>query len=101
MTHIILFQDNPAADPQIRKTHMASHLAFLEQNADAIAAAGPLFDAAGAGQGGLWVMHPGSRADAERLIRADPFWPTGLRQSYAILKWRRVFAEGVAVTPPG
>ena len=27
-------------------------------------------------------------------IKADPFWPTGLRRSVRILSWAQVFAEG-------
>ncbi|MEJ6404271.1 hypothetical protein [Yoonia sp. 2307UL14-13] len=44
MTHIIIFEDAPDADPDIRKKHMAAHLQFLENNADTITAAGPLHD---------------------------------------------------------
>jgi len=94
MKFIILFEDNPDADPDIRKTHMPDHLAFLERNAGAVPAAGPLFDASGNGEGGLWVVDAESEADAERLVHEDPFWPTGLRRSYRILRWTRVFADG-------
>lgn len=94
MKFIILFEDNPVADPDIRKKHMPDHLAFLERNAGAIPAAGPLFDASARGEGGLWIVETESEADAERLVHEDPFWPTGLRKSYRILRWTRVFADG-------
>ena len=29
-----------------------------------------------------------------RLVEADPFWPSGLRQAVRILVWRQVFADG-------
>lgn len=95
MKFIILFEDDPNADPDIRKTHMPAHLSFLENNADHIETAGPLTDQAGAGQGGLWVVDAQSETDVERLISEDPFWPTGLRKSFKILRWTQVFAHGV------
>ncbi|WP_422025297.1 YciI family protein [Roseovarius sp.] len=98
MTYVILFEDAPDADPDIRRTHMARHLEFLERNADRIAAAGPLADPQGAGRDGLWIV-TGTMEEAERLVREDPFWPTGLRKSYAIIEWRQVFAGGKRLIP--
>ena len=94
MTFIILYEDAPDADPDIRKTHMSEHLAFLERNAADIDAAGPLVDVSNQGMDGLWIVSVESKADAERLIREDPFWPTGLRKSYSIIEWRQVFSAG-------
>ncbi len=94
MTFIILFQDNPDADPNIRKTHMPDHLAFLERNADTILSAGPLMDTDGQGAGGIWTLNAPDASTVEALVHADPFWPTGLRQSYQILQWKQVFADG-------
>lgn len=94
MMFIVLFEDHPDADPDIRKTHMAAHLAFLEANADRVKAAGPLADPDGKGRDGLWIVEMGGAEDVAQLIREDPFWPTGLRKSYAIIPWRQVFAEG-------
>ena len=94
MPYIILFKDNPDADPGIRKSHMPAHLSFLEAHSDQIDAAGPLTDAQGDPAGGIWVLDAGSVAEVEALIHKDPFWPTGLRQSYEILSWKQVFAKG-------
>lgn len=100
MTHLILFEDNPDADPTIRRRHMPDHLAFLETNSDLIKAAGPLFTAQGDGAGGLWLLDAADGTDIEALIRQDPFWPTGLRQSHKILSWTRVFADGRRLIQP-
>lgn len=94
MKFIVLFEDAQDADPDIRKTHMPEHLDFLEKNSDKIQAAGPLSDPCGLGRDGLWIVEAPSEDDADRLVHADPFWPTGLRQSYAIIKWNQVFADG-------
>lgn len=100
MTFIILFEDAADADPDIRKAHMPAHLAFLEENASKIRAAGPLADADGNGRGGLWIVEAGSSAEVERLVHDDPFWPTGLRKSHTILEWKRVYADGQRLIHP-
>lgn len=101
MTFIILFDDDPNADPAIRPRHMADHLAFLERNADRIRAAGPLMKPGEAPTGGLWIVDAEDEAAVEALVREDPFWPTGLRRGFRILAWRRVFADGARLIDPG
>ena len=100
MKFIILFEDAPDADPDIRKTHMMKHLKFLEENSDKIEAAGPLSDAAGHGRDGLWIIEAGSEDEAEKLVHEDPFWPTGLRKSYSIIKWKQVYLDGARLIHP-
>ena len=92
MKFIVIFEDASDADPGIRKSHMAEHLSFLEANQ--VEAAGPLQDNENRGRDGLWILDAPDRATVERLIRDDPFWPTGLRASYAILEWTQVFSHG-------
>lgn len=94
MKFIVLFEDHPDAAPDIRKTHMSRHLAFLETHRDQFEAAGPLSDLTDAGRDGLWIVEAEREEDVERLIREDPFWPTGLRKSWSILKWKQVYANG-------
>jgi len=94
VTHIVLFEDNPRADPAIRQRHMADHLAFLEAHADVIRSAGPLQEVDGSPAGGLWIVERATREEVEGLVHADPFWPTGLRKSVRILAWSRVFENG-------
>jgi uncharacterized protein len=94
MLHTILFQDNPNADPDIRTRHMANHLDFLMQNKGIIQAAGPLKDKDGSITGGLWLVDVNSTEDAWHLIKSDPFWSTGLRDTIEVKQWVQVFAEG-------
>lgn len=94
MRYLILFEDNPAADPAIRSRLMPDHLAFLSAQGGAVIEAGPLFSPEGAGRGGAWVVDADSAGAAEALVRADPFWPTGLRAGVMVLEWRQVFAGG-------
>ncbi|MEL7150006.1 MAG: YciI family protein [Pseudomonadota bacterium] len=94
MKFIILFEDASDAEPDIRARHMAAHLAFLERNADRIEAAGPLKDPDGSGRDGLWIVDVADQAAAEKLVREDPFWSTGLRASFSVIPWTQVFATG-------
>lgn len=92
MPYIVLFTDNPDHEDQ-RQIHMQAHLSFLETLGPKMLAAGPLLDE-GSGQGGLWLVEADTTDQVEQMIRDDPFYPTGLRQSWRILTWRQVFAAG-------
>ena len=90
----VLFEDDPRLAAEARRRHMAAHLDFLERNAAAIRAAGPLAEADGSPGGGLWLVEAADRAAVDVLVRGDPFCPTGLRRSIRVLEWTQVFAEG-------
>lgn len=94
MLYAVLFEDDPALGVEVRQRHMPAHLAFLDRNATAIRAAGPLLSSAGQAEGGLWLVEADNPEDVDSLVQKDPFWPTGLRRSVRILVWRQVFADG-------
>jgi uncharacterized protein YciI len=94
MLYVILFEDNESR-AEMRTLHMADHLSFLEANAAAIRGAGPLSDAeTGTAAGGLWLVEADTPEAVQALYQADPFWPTGLRKSVRVLRWRQVFGDG-------
>src|SRR5215467_5520011 len=97
MLFAVLFEDHAEHADELRRRHMDAHLQFLECNAAAIVAAGPLRHADGAADGGLWLVEAGTHEQVERLVHNDPFWPTGLRKSLRILIWKQVFADGTRV----
>lgn len=100
MKFIVTFQDDDEM-AHMRQKHMAAHLAFLEDNKAGIDAAGPLLDAdTGEGAGGLWVVEAASADAVHDLVRKDPFWPTGLRKDYTVLRWRQVYANGSRIANP-
>ncbi|WP_169730740.1 YciI family protein [Leisingera aquimarina] len=76
------------------------HLDFLERHSDKIEAAGPLSDTARLGRDGMWIVEADAEEDVDRLVQEDPFWPTGLRKSYAIIKWTQVYAAGSRLIAP-
>jgi len=94
MLYVVLFEDNATLGADVRRGHMAAHLSFLEHNAARIKAAGPLRAPSGDPAGGLWIVEADSPDVVDGLVKADPFWPTGLRRSVRILGWSQVFADG-------
>jgi len=94
MLYTVLFEDN-ADRTELRAKHMPDHLAFLEAHAEAIRSAGPLEDTADeTPAGGLWLVEAENPKAVRRLVETDPLWPTGLRKSVRILRWRQVYADG-------
>ena len=100
MKFIILFEDSPTADPEIRRKNMPAHLAFLKNHSDQINAAGPVHTPSGEGAGGIWIVETENAQQAEKLVKEDPFWPTGLRRSFRILVWTQVYADGKRLIHP-
>lgn len=94
MKFIVLFEDATNADPGIRAALMKEHIAFLEDNAEAVEAAGPLTDGENRGRDGLWIVEAEDQSEVDKLIHADPYWPTGLRASFSILPWKQVYRDG-------
>lgn len=94
MIYAVFFEDDDS-HADMRAKHMTEHLAFLENNAKCIHAAGPLTDTEdGSPAGGLWLVEADSPQTVHGLIETDPFWPTGLRKSIRVLRWTQVFADG-------
>lgn len=95
MLFAVFFEDEADRASDIRQQYMLAHLDFLERHASTIKAAGPLSDADGNPAGGLWLVQANDQEQVQTLVRADPFWPTGLRRSVRVLAWTQVFADGV------
>ena len=97
MLYTIHFHDNADAAPDIRPRYMQKHLAFLSENSATIRAAGPLKEGDGTVESGLWLVEVESIDQAWGLVKADPFWPTGLRDTVEVKHWAQVFADGQAL----
>jgi len=90
MYAIICF-DRPDSAP-LRDQHRAAHQDFLKNNQHKIVFGGPL-KAIGDGPstGALIVVDCASRAEAEALIGADPFYRGGVYESVAVRAFKQVF----------
>jgi hypothetical protein len=72
MKFVVLFEDHPAAGPDVRRRHMPEHLAFLERHASKVQASGPLKSADSQDAGGLWLEVDG--IGKTRLSRITAGW---------------------------
>jgi len=89
-----VYADHPGRLPE-RARHMPAHLAFLARHEGQVVAAGALRPAEDAvPEGGIWIVNAPSKADAETLLRQDPFWTAGLRKSVRVSHWAKAFWSG-------
>jgi uncharacterized protein YciI len=89
--YAILCFDRPDS-AALRDTHRAAHQDFLKRNEKKIVFGGPLKNAAdGPSTGALIVVDCATRAEAEALIAADPFYRGGVYESVAVRAFKQVF----------
>ena len=76
----------------LRDTHRSAHQDFLKQNSQKIVFGGPLKNTPeGPSTGALIVVNCATRAEAEALIGADPFYRVGVYESVAVRAFKQVF----------
>ncbi|MFN8586520.1 MAG: YciI family protein [Candidatus Eisenbacteria bacterium] len=96
MLFFVRFTDH-ADRLDVRQAHLAAHMAWLAEHADAIRLGGPLRESPEANPvGAMWLVEAADRAAVEALIATDPFWTHGLRASREILEWRKAVPPGPA-----
>jgi hypothetical protein len=92
MYAIICF-DRPES-AALRDQHRAAHQQFLKANGGKIVFGGPLKNAAdGPSTGALIVVDCATRAEAEALIGADPFYRGGVYESVSVRAFKQVFPQ--------
>lgn len=52
------------------------------------------------GRDGLRIVEAGSEDEVDQLVHEDAFWPTGVRTSYPIIKWKQVCADSSRLIHP-
>jgi uncharacterized protein YciI len=93
MLYVIRFVDKPDG-LAVRTQHLDGHLSWLAERRRSILVAGSLREEPGADPiGACWVVEAGSRPEVEELIKSDPFWTNGLRESVEILLWSKAFPD--------
>jgi uncharacterized protein YciI len=93
MLFIVQFTDKPEGLP-LRSQLLPAHLEWLETNRDSVLVAGSLrHQPEAAPVGGCWVVEAGAKADVEALVRTDPFWIGGLRDSCQVFHWSKAFPD--------
>ena len=93
MLFAVLFIDK-AMYGVVRAAHLQAHIDWLEHNKDVIPVGGSLRHELGeTPKGGLWIAEAESKLQLEELLKTDPFYIAGLRESYEILHWSKANAQ--------
>ena len=93
MLFAVIFTDKPGHG-EVRAANLQAHIEWLEQNKDIVPIGGSLrHEPSEVPKGGLWVAEADSKAQIEALLKSDPFFIAGLRQSYEILHWSKANGE--------
>ena len=83
--YAVLAEDDPAR-AQVRESALAEHLAFVEDNFERYAVAGPLLDETGAMTRSLFLIYADDMAEARAFMANDPYVAAGLYQE---MEYRR------------
>lgn len=93
MLFAVIFTDKPGCG-EIRASKLQAHIEWLENNKEVVPVGGSLrHEPDEVPKGGLWLANAESKAQIENLIKSDPFFIAGLRQSYEIFHWSKANAE--------
>ena len=93
MLFVVRLTDKPGSSA-IRQKSQPAHLRWLEEHQSEILSAGSLrVDAHSAPVGAMWIVSAQHKEEVEDLLRTDPFWQQGLRQSFEVLIWSKAFPE--------
>ncbi len=89
MLFAVLFTDI-ANSGELRTQFLQAHIEWLEMNKEIILIGGSLrLDLGETPKGGLWIARANSKEQLDKIIKTDPFYIAGLRQSYEILYWSK------------
>ncbi len=82
-TYAVIAWDAPGSGA-LRDTTRDAHFAHFEKNIDKFLIAGPLKNADGSFAGSLVVVKAGSEAEAEEILRSDPYYIAGVWDRWEI-----------------
>lgn len=93
MLFAIIFTDKLGCG-EVRAANLQAHIEWLEKNKAVVPVGGSLRHEMGETPiGGLWIAKAESKVQLEELIKTDPFFMAGLRESYEILFWSKANAQ--------
>lgn len=93
MLFAVIFTDKPDQG-EVRAANLPAHIEWLERHQDLIPVGGSLrHEPCDLPKGGLWIAQAESKSQLEALIKTDPFFIAGLRQSCEILHWSKASAN--------
>ncbi|MBY0410179.1 MAG: YciI family protein [Burkholderiaceae bacterium] len=93
MLFAVIFIDKIGSG-EVRNANLAAHIQWLEANREVIVVGGSLrSELTKTPKGGLWIANAPSKEQLDQLLKTDPFYTSGLRESYEILHWSKANAE--------
>ena len=93
MLFIVRFVDKPEC-AEIRKEFLPAHINWLDEHHSVVRVPGSLRTEPNTTPvGAVWIVEAQNKVEIEALIRNDPFWINGLRQSYEVLYWSKAFQD--------
>jgi uncharacterized protein len=93
MLFAMMFTDK-ADHAELRGKNLQAHIEWLDKHREIILIAGSLrADPADNPKGGLWIAEADSREQLLELLKTDPFYISGLRQSFEIFHWSKANSE--------
>lgn len=97
MLFAVLFTDKPSQGA-LRAEHLEAHIHWIDQNKEKVLVAGSLRQEPGqVPKGGLWVVEASSKEEIFELMKTDPFYTCGLRQSIEVLHWSKALQNHKAL----
>lgn len=85
----VIFRDKPGQGA-VRQQWLDAHIGWVDEHGAVVRVAGSLRHEPGEVPiGGLWIVEAESKAAVDALLRTDPFWTAGLRESVEILHWSK------------
>ena len=94
MLFLVRLTDRSSAG-ELRSQFLEAHKAWLMERREQVRAAGILRkDENEPSLGACWIVAAESRKAVEQLVRSDPFYLNGVRDTYEILLWSRAFPPG-------
>ena len=97
MLFAVLFTDKPGHGA-LRAEHLQAHIQWVEENKAKVLVAGSLrHEPTDVPKGGLWVVEAASKAAVHELMKTDPFFTCGLRQSIEVLHWSKALQHHKAL----
>ncbi len=98
MTHFVVLAWDAPDSADARAAARDAHFAHIGNVVDRIAVAGPLKDDSGVAIGSLFVLSVASAAEAEAILRADPYFRAGVWATWAIHPFVAAAGEWVGGT---
>ena len=93
MLFAVIFTDKPGQGA-LRSAHLQAHIEWVAMHKASVLVAGSLrHEPADVPKGGLWIVESESKEAVHTLMKSDPFFTCGLRESVEVLHWNKALQD--------